>query len=124
MNPFDIAKDLSHKKKGDLVDSGNEGQYIKESYTINRFFTLFIDTVMYANEVNKNYHLDGKLQHDYYLHSVRKFNRYTDWVKKEKNKELEAIQKYFGYTPVKAKEAAKILTKKQVKYIIDFVNPK
>ena len=35
MNPFDVAKDLSHKKKGDLVTEENEGQYIKESYTIN-----------------------------------------------------------------------------------------
>ena len=121
MNPFDIAKDLSSFKKR-LITSENEKDY--SPFMVNRFFSYFPDTIFYANDMNMNSGLDSLLQHDYYLRGVRKDQRYSKWTKKTKNDKIEAIQKYYGYGLEEAKEASKILNKKQIQYIVDKVNPK
>lgn len=115
MNPFDVAKDISFSKKG-LIDNTNEGEYTP--FLVNRYFSLFPDTIFYINEVNRRSHLDNKLQHDYLMYSIRKSKRFSKWIKKDKSDIIEAIQKHFGYTPSKAKEALKLLSKEQINIIM------
>lgn len=122
MTPWDVAKDLSYKKKR-LIDSDNENYYARESFTINRFFSLFRDTIFYSNNMNCNSHIDGLLQHDYYFYGLRKSNRYEKWVKKDKSKELNCIRQYYGYNETRAKEAMKLLSKKQIQHIVKLMNP-
>ena len=101
MNPFDIIKDLSFGKKG-LIDTSNEKEYIP--FITNKAFSNFSDAIFYSNHLNMNSHLDNKLQHDYYLNSLRKNKRFSKWHKKDKSEALEAIQEYYGYNSVRAKE--------------------
>lgn len=120
MNVFDIMKDVSYDKKG-LIDDNNEGEYVP--FLTNRFFSFFSDTIFYANEMNMCHGLDNKLQHDYYLHAIRKNKRYHKWPKKDDQKVIQAIQMYYGYSVAKAKEVLGILNNEQVELILKRTTP-
>lgn len=120
MNMFDIMKDLSYEKEG-LIDDKNEGEY--NPFLTNRFFSYFPDTIFYANQMNIANGLDNKLQHDYYLHSLRKNKRYSKWLKKENQEVIQAIQQYYGYSLSKAKEVFNILNKEHIEFILKKTTP-
>lgn len=120
MNIFDIMKDLSYDKKG-MIDDSNEGEY--NSFLTNRFFSFFPDSIFYANEMNMSQGLDRKLQHDFYLYSLRKNKRYAKWPKKDNQEVIQAIQTYYGYSIAKAKEVLGILNNEQVELILKRVTP-
>jgi hypothetical protein len=86
-------------------------------YIINRCLSGFIDTVMFANEMNINNHLDSDLQYTYYLNAIRKKKRFTPWLKKDKINDLELIKKYYGYSNEKAKSALSLLNKEEINFI-------
>ena len=120
MNIFDIMKDLSYDKKG-TIDNSNEGEY--NPFLTNRFFSFFPDSIFYANEMNMSQGLDRKLQHDFYLHSLRKNKRYAKWPKKDNQEVITAIQTYYGYSIAKAKEVLGILNNEQVEIILKRTTP-
>ncbi len=82
----------------------------------------FIDTVLHANEMNRNYHLDGKLQYDYLYHSVRKGKRFFKRAKASKTKDDEAafsaVQAFYKYSNQRTREALTILTPDQIEIIV------
>jgi len=86
-------------------------------FIINKALSREIDSIMYANEMNMNYHLDNDMQYSFYLLSLRKRKRYSPWLKKEKVENLEYIKKYYNYSNEKAAEALKILTRDQIEWI-------
>lgn len=86
-------------------------------FIINKALSGEIDSIMYSNEMNMNYHLDNDMQYSFYLHSLRKRKRFSPWLKKEKVENLEYIKKYYNYSNEKAAEALKILTREQIEWI-------
>jgi len=86
-------------------------------YVINRCLSAHIDCVLFANEMNKNHHLDKDLQYSFYLNSLRKKKRFSPWLRKDKVTDLECIKQYYGYSNEKASQALKILTKEQLTFI-------
>lgn len=87
------------------------------AFIINKCLSGFVDTVMFANEMNMTHFLPSKLQYDFYLNSIRKKKRFSPWLRKEKIQNLDAIKSYYGYSNDKAMQALKILTKEQIDYI-------
>jgi len=87
MNPFDFVKAINETKQ-DLI-RGSENPDLAETfykpYLVNKAFSYFKDTVMYANDINMYPNTDNKLQNDYYLNSIRKGKRYSKWHKKEED---------------------------------------
>lgn len=112
----DWLNSINHQKNDILEDDPDS---IKQypPYIINRCLSGFIDTVMFANEMNINSHLDSKLQYNYYLNSIRKKKRFSPWLKKDKINDLELIKQYYGYSNEKAKSALSLLNKDQINYI-------
>jgi hypothetical protein len=92
---------------------------IKEypSYIINKCLSGQIDSVLFANEMNMNHHLDKDMQYSFYLNSLRKRKRFSPWLRKDKIKDLECVKQYYGYSNEKASQALKILTKEQLTFI-------
>ena len=99
-----------------------------DKWRTNSSLSNYLDTVIYANQMNINYHLSDKLHYHYLFHSVRKQKRYGK-KKTEEDKKLEklqvkeqellsVIQDYYKYNIKKAKEALAILTKDQINIII------
>ena len=87
------------------------------AFIINKCLSGFVDTIMFANEMNMSHQLPTKLQYDFLLNSVRKRKRFSPWLKKEKIQDLDAVKSYYGYSNEKAQQALKILTKDQINHI-------
>jgi len=94
-------------------------QDIKEypAYIINKCLSGQIDSVLFANEMNMNHHLDKDMQYSFYLNSLRKRKRFSPWIRKDKVKDLECVKQYYGYSNEKASQALKLLNKSQLDFI-------
>ena len=118
---YDLFKDyvpaLSHTKEN-LLDSEDElWEKSYQPYLINKTFSYYMDTIMYANEMNQHSMVDNKLQFDYLLNSIRPRKRYAPWLKTSKINNLELVKEYFGYNDQKAKDALDLLTDDQLEHI-------
>ena len=86
-------------------------------YIVNRCLSGHLDTIMFANEMNKFPNLDKDLQYHFFLNTLRKKKRFSPWLRKDKVTDLEIIKQYYGYSNEKALQALKILTPDQIKFI-------
>ncbi len=108
---FDFADALSSSKE-DLFRAEDGKGY--DAFMLNRAFSYHQDTVLYANEMNRFAGLDKLLQHDFYLHALRRRKRYGAWAKKEKNDDRELIAKLLQCNRRLADAYLRILTSEQV----------
>ena len=86
-------------------------------YIINRCLSGHLDTVLFANEMNRYVNLDKDLQYTFYLNTLRKRKRFSPWLKKEQIDDLDLVKKHYGYSNEKARVALTLLTKTQLEYI-------
>jgi hypothetical protein len=111
-----------NNSKQNLMDSNPDCESSYPPYIINRCYSGFIDTILIANEMNLNPHLNKKLQYDFYINIIRPKKRFSPWLKKEKLDSLEYIKQYYGYSDEKAKVALQILTDEQIEFIKSKLN--
>ena len=114
MELFDYINDVSFIKKDVFKDMPEREEKKYPAYLINRYFSFLPDTLFFANELNLRSHIDNKLKHHFYLHSLRKKKRFTKWLKSEEFKELEFIQQVYECSAVKAREYLRLLTPEQI----------
>ena len=81
-----------------------------------------MDTVMFANEMNRLPDLDKRLQYDFYINTVRSRRRFSPWDKKQKMNDLDVVKQYYGYSNEKARQALNILSPSQLDYIKSKLN--
>ena len=105
--------------KNNLIDEDPDIEKQYPSYIINRCFSGHIDSIMFANELNKYPNLQKKLQYDFFLNSLRKKKRFSPWLRKDQIKNLDLIKQYYGYSNEKAKQVLNILTKEQLSFMRD-----
>jgi len=113
---------INHSKKS-LMDTDDET--VEKEYApfiINRCLSYFIDTVLYSNVMNQHSHISPKLQFDYLSGSIRKRKRFSKWLKKEMNGDIEIIKEMYNYSDSKAKEAAELFTPEQIKEIDEYLH--
>ena len=109
--------------KEKLMDSEDEMWEKKyPAYIVNKCVAPFQDTIFLVNEMNMNHHIDNKLQFDFLLNTLRTRKRFTPWAKASKNKNLDIIKEYYGYSNEKAKSALSILNDEQIKTIMNSLN--
>ena len=96
-------------------DPSLEKEYIP--FVINKCLSGHLDTVMFANEMNKYPLLPEKMQHDFFIHIVRKKKRFSPWLRKDKIKDLDSVKTYYECSNAKAEQILKILTKEQLNFI-------
>ena len=101
--------------KKNLLDEDPTLKY--PAFIINRCMSGHIDTILLANEMNVQNHLDPKLQYDFFINIVRPKKRFAPWLRKDKLNSLELVKEYYGYSDEKARVALKILTDEQLNYI-------
>lgn len=106
-----------NQTKKNLIDEDPLLEKEYSPYIINRCLSGYIDSILYANEMNRYHFLPKKLQYDFFINTLRKRKRYTPWIQKDKIEDLEYVKKYYGYSNEKAKEALKILTREQLNFI-------
>lgn len=112
LSPFDFVNAINSSKKNIMTDDIDEKQY--NSFMVNRSLSYFQDTVLMANEMNINHHLDNRLQFDFFINIVRKRKRFSKWFKPESTSDVEVVKTYYGYSNEKARQVLTLLTKEQL----------
>ena len=120
MSPFDYLKAINETKEDVMLTPEDERKY--SPFIVNRGLSFFMDTIFQVNELNRNYHLEARLQFDYLLNSVRKKKRYSKWLKPEKLQDLDVVKEYYGFSNEKAKDALSTLSEDQLAFIKDKLN--
>lgn len=115
MSPFEFVKAINNKQ--DIIrDDLDEKSYLP--YMINHSFSYFSDTVLLANEMNANHHLDNKLQNDFFINTIRKNpKRFSKWNKVKHDGDFEAVKEYYGYSNDKTRSALSLLSAEQINII-------
>jgi len=106
-----------NQTKQNLIEEDPELKKEYPPFIINKCLSGQIDSILFANEMNMNHHLDKDMQYSFYLNSLRKRKRFSPWLRKDKLTDLECVKSYYGYSNEKASQALKILTKEQLTFI-------
>ena len=112
MNPFEFTNAINYTKKNIMIDDITEKAY--NPFIVNRSLSYFHDTVLAANEMNANHHIDNRLQFDFFINIVRKRKRFSKWFKPELISDLDAVKKYYGYSNEKARQVLTLLSTEQI----------
>ena len=105
--------------KENLIEEDPEAISSYPPYIVNRCLSGAVDSVLFANEMNLNAHLDKDMQYSFFLYTLRKRKRFSPWLKKEQIEDLDLVKKHYGYSNEKAKVAVSLLTKTQIENIRD-----
>ena len=112
MNPFEYLNAINTTKKDIMVDDIAEKEY--NAFMVNRGLSYFSDTVLIANEMNLNHHLDNRLQFDFFINIIKKKKRFSKWLKAKDIENLEIIKQYYGYSDEKAKSVLSLFDHSQI----------
>lgn len=115
MNLFDIVSDLSHEKNN-YLKNGNRDEALSayNPFMINKAFSMHIDTVMYAAEMNGLWQLDKDMQHDYFFHALPRKKRFG-WIKGDaKDVTIELVAKVYQVNLRRARDILSLLTPDQI----------
>lgn len=118
----DYLKAINSSKKN-LFEEDEDGS-VKKGYTpfiVNRCLSYFPDTLVAANTMNQFAHLDKEAQFLYYLHDVRRGNRFSRWAKKQDEKVISHIMELYDVSTKKATGIAEILSDKEKKKVSSLV---
>ena len=111
-SPFDFLNSINYSKKNLIEEKEDEKQYVP--FIVNRGLGYVQDTVMLANEMNVNCHLDNKMQYDFLKNTIRKRKRFSKWLKEDEDKKVDIICQAYGYSRNNAKHVAHLFDNKQI----------
>lgn len=120
MSPFEYVNSINSTKKDIMIDDLVEKTYAP--YMVNKSLSYFNDTVLMANEMNRLYHLDNKLQYHFLINIVRKRKRFSKWNKPEVINDVEVVKEYYCYSNDKARQILPLLTSDQIKILREKVS--
>ena len=103
--------------KNNLIEEDPDAISSYPPYIINRCLSGHLDTVLFANEMNKYSNIDKDMQYSFFLYTLRKRKRFSPWLKKEQVDDLDLVKKHYGYSNEKARIAVSLLTNTQLEYI-------
>ena len=108
-----ILYSINQSKHNLMHDGSYEREHYKP-YIVNKALSQHLDSVLYANEMNKYYSLDRKMQYDFLINSLKPRKRFSPWIKRDTLENLDLVKEYYGYSHNKAIAALRILTKSQL----------
>ena len=106
-----------NQTKKNLIDEDSSVEKEYSPYIINRCLSGHLDCILFVNEMNQYHFLPKKIQYDFLLNSLRTKKRFAPWLRKDTIKDLDNVKRYYGYSDEKAKQALRILSKKQLNFI-------
>ena len=102
-NPFEYVKGINGNIDMTVDDDYNQ-------FIINKNFSMFPDTVLFANEMNTK-QVSNQMHYDYLVNSIRPRKRFKKWPKSAKTDDslAWAIAEKYKYSYAKAVETLSIL---------------
>jgi hypothetical protein len=114
--PFEFVNAINYTKEYLFNDPQSEKDY--NSFLVNRSLSYFVDTIMFASEMNRYPQLTNKQQFDYYINIIARKKRFSKWAEKEsKSDNLDAVCSYYGYSKQRGKDVLDMLSSEQIKFI-------
>jgi len=121
MKPFDFINAINRKTNRDLIRGSENPTLAAKEYNpfvINLGFSFYVDTVLYANEMNMRSFLPSEMQNTYYINTIRPGKRFSTWHKKgEDSNDMKAVMEFYNVGHLKAQEFLSVLTKEQLDLI-------
>ena len=78
----DWLNSINHTKENLIADDPTAiSSY--PPYIVNRCLSGTVDSILFANEMNKYANIDKDLQYSFLLYTLRKRKRFSPWLKKE-----------------------------------------
>ena len=114
INPFQFANDICGGGRSDYPKTIVERFY--EPWMITRIMSLYIDTVLQANQLNTS-HVPPEekyAQYKYFCNSVTPKKRFAKWVKKTADEDVTLVQEYYNCGYAEALEYVKLLNLEQL----------
>jgi len=113
-SPFVYVNSINDKNRIPVGEGYNK-------FLMNRQYSLFIDTILYAAEANRfGEDIDAKMSYEFYFNSLRKKKRFTKWPTKQSGDDLKLVCQTYGYSPQKGIEALSLLGKDELEAIREF----
>jgi hypothetical protein len=110
-----------------LTDLNYDKQYLFREETapdftpfmINRGMSQSVETIMYANELNKHWQLTKEQVHDFYFYLLSKKKRFNKWAKQsgDDKENIDLVVKHYGVNRLRALEYLKLLTPEDLQTI-------
>jgi hypothetical protein len=95
-----------------MTDDIEERGY--DSFIVNRSLSYFVDTILYASEMNLYPDLPNRLKYDYLINTIKPKKRFSKWAKKVENNDLSVVMEYYKVNQIRAEEILSILSPKQL----------
>lgn len=115
MSPFDIVNSINNKTSLEWDDVTAKAY---APFIINRGLSFNMQTIMFANVMNRFPSLDKKMQYDFYFYGVPKGKRFDKWQKKlELSSDVQAVKDFYDINTDRAVEALKLLSNEQLDMI-------
>lgn len=115
---FDYIDAVGHTKR-DLMSEDPDWEKEYSTYMVNQAFSLGLETIFYANEMNTS-QATRRMQHDFYLHLLPAKKRFNTWPKKIKvHEDVVLLAKYLGCSVKAASRMFEFLTEADIKEVRD-----
>jgi len=109
----EIVPSILQTKKSPFKDEYDYKDYVP--FVVNRALSYHLDCISYVNQLNLTPGIDKDMQYQYLLNTIRPMKRkFQPWQKSDKEKNIDVVKEFFGYSNAKAKEALRILTDEQI----------
>lgn len=116
---FDFIDAIGNSKR-DLISEDPEWEKEYNPYMINTAFSLSLESLFYAAEMNRAQGISKKMQHDFYLHSIPAKKRFNKWPKKAKNpEETKVLAEFLGCSMRAAASMVDRLTPTDLKMVTE-----
>ena len=109
MKLFDVVKNISAENQSVSLEDADY-----DSYIVSKAFSMFPDTVLYANEMNMRPDIRDSHHYSYLFNSVRKRKRFSPWSKNNVTEVEMLISKMYKYNQHKTKQVMKLLSEEQL----------
>lgn len=119
MKPFDYVNSISKTKKNMMQDTENDALAEKAyvPFIVNKALSYFPDTILHANLMNQNYHLNNRAQYTFLLNSIRPKKRFAKWVQDASNEDLNTVCAYYDCNTTRGQEYLSLLSSEQIEMI-------
>jgi hypothetical protein len=118
INSGQRGKNLLEDCKADTSTDPNDPSSTDKSYIpfiVNRGLSYFSDTVLFANEMNRNHHLPNRMQYDFLKNAVSPRKRFSKWSKrKDVEHDVALIQRKYNYSRSKAESVYHLFSEDQL----------
>lgn len=115
---FDLVNSINSGKEP-LMDGedSEEVEKVYNPYLTNIALSYFIDTVLHANLMNQNFHLDNRTQYTFLFNSIRKKKRFSKWHKADNSEDLKLMCDHYGVSKTIGREYLSILPAEEIEKI-------